>query len=59
MVANVGEIVTPTLAGIPMVMLALPDWVRSARDVATTVTVDGLGIVPGAVYKPSAVIIPQ
>src|SRR5271154_4538269 len=59
---------TPTLAGetetvafraAPTKTLALPDWLRSARDVAVTVTIGGFGGVAGARYKPCPVIWPQ
>jgi hypothetical protein len=59
MVASVGEIVTPILTGVPIVTLALPDCVRSARDVAITVTTGGFGATVGAVYRPCDVISPQ
>lgn len=58
-VAEPGEIVTPIVAGIPIVTVALPDCVRSKREVATTVTTAGLGAAKGAVYNPSAVISPH
>jgi len=48
-VVSTGEIVTPMLPDVPTVTLALPDWVRSARDIATTVTIEGYGAVAGAV----------
>ena len=58
-VADVGEIVTPTLAGAPIMTVALPNCVRSERDVAITATTGGFGAVAGAVYSPSEVISPQ
>jgi len=58
-VASVGETVTPTLTDVPIITLALADCVRSARDVATTNTIGGLGALAGAEYKPSEVISPH
>jgi hypothetical protein len=58
-VAEIGEIVTPTVAVVPIVTLALPNCVKSNREVAITVTTGGFGAVAGAVYNPLPVIIPQ
>ena len=44
-----GERVTATVVGEPMVMLAVPTWERSKREDAVTMTVEGLGAVGGAV----------
>ena len=44
-----GEIPTDMAGGVPMATVALADCVRSASDVAVTVTVAGEGIVSGAV----------
>jgi hypothetical protein len=49
MVAFVGLIAIVILAGVPIVTVAVPNWLRSARDVAVTVTVAGLGATAGAV----------
>jgi hypothetical protein len=40
------------------VTVAVPDFVVSARLVARTVTVGGVGIAAGAVYRPLEVIVP-
>jgi len=49
MVAELGDIETPTVVGDPMVTAAVPTSDKSASDVAVTVTVEGLGAVAGAV----------
>ena len=59
MVALTGERVIATTCWLPTVTAAVPVCVRSANDVAMTCTRGGLGTVGGAVYRPSAVIIPQ
>ena len=46
--AVVGERVTLTSEEVPMITAALADAVRSAREVAVTVTTSGLGAVAGA-----------
>ena len=42
-----------------MVTMADADFVPSAFEVAFTVTCAGFGIVPGAVYRPPELIVPQ
>lgn len=49
MVTELGETETPTVAGDPIVTAAVPTSVRSASEVAVTVTEEGLGAVEGAV----------
>ncbi len=58
--------VTPTLAGvtateigITTVTAAEPDLLRSACEVAVTVTVGGMGTIAGAEYRPAALMVPQ
>ena len=48
-------------SGLPSVTVAvaLADLVRSATDVAVTVTVVGMGTVAGAMYLPAESIVPQ
>ena len=48
-----------TTTGGMMVTIADADFVLSAFEVAFTVTCAGLGIVPGAVYSPPELIVPQ
>jgi hypothetical protein len=52
-----GEIVTEM--GITTVTVAKPDLVRSACEVAVTVTVGGMGVRAGAKYRPAALMVPQ
>jgi len=47
------------LAGLVRVTVAKADLVRSATDVAVTVTVVGMGTVAGAMYLPAESIVPQ
>ena len=55
----VGERVTATPPEPPTVTVAVPTSERSERERALTTTVDGLGAVDGAVYKPFELISPQ
>ena len=52
----VGFTETETLRSVPTKTLALADWLRSAREVAVTTTIGGLGAVEGARYSPCEVI---
>jgi len=58
-VALVGETETPMLNDAPIKMLAVPDWLRSASEVAVTLTTEGFGAVAGARYRPPDVIWPH
>lgn len=54
-----GDTVTPTVNELPIKMLDVPDWLKSASDVAIAVTIGGLGADGGARYRPPDVICPQ
>ena len=54
-----GETETVAFRAVPTKTFALADWLRSARDVAVTMTIGGFGAVAGARYKPCPVICPQ
>lgn len=57
--ADDGLTETLTLKAVPTKTLALADLVRSARDVAVTTTMGGVGAVLGAIYTPRDVIWPH
>jgi hypothetical protein len=54
-----GEIETLTPPPEPRVTTAVPTWDRSNNEAALTVTVAGLGVAIGAVYRPVELICPQ
>jgi hypothetical protein len=58
-VASAGDTVTVTSEDAPRITEALAEAVRSASDVAVTVTTLDAGIVAGAVYTPLLLIWPQ
>lgn len=56
---SLGETLTLMEPGDPIVTVAEPDTAPFMSEVAVTVTVFGLGAVPGAVYSPPEVMDPQ
>src|SRR5580765_7539476 len=58
-VAVLGLTVTTTAGGAVTLTTAVPVFVVSACEIAVTVTVPPVGTVPGAVYKPDALMVPM